>query len=100
MFRLDARRMKSQCWASRWRGVGNDGTGRPTHYVPLTQLEMAQVAATGRIQIADWAIPEIVVTQRDRMNEMAEEMGIDLDGTDLAIEDNLARLALEELAAA
>lgn len=100
MFKAEFRDMKSGCWASAWRPVGNDGTGRPTHYVALSEQEMFIAAATGRIDIPDAHMPAAVIAQRDAMARIAGEMGLrpgDLPGE---LRDQVARLALEELAAA
>lgn len=98
MFKAEVREMKSNCWQSRWRGVGNDGTGRPTHYIPLTQDEMLRAAATGHVDIPESVIPEVVLAQTARMDELAKEMGFGEIPPNLR--NQLAKLALEELAAA
>ena len=96
MFAAEVRKMKSECWGSRWRGVGNDGTGRPTHFVALTREEMARAAAFGHIDIPESAVPDVVLAQRDRMLTIASEMGVEVE--DETFRNRIARLALEELA--
>lgn len=97
MFSTEVRDLKSECWESRWRGVGNDGDGRPTHYVPLTTEEMVMVAATGHVSVPDHAIPEQVRTQRELMVRIAGEMGVNVDAPNMR--DRIARFALEEMTA-
>lgn len=94
MFRADVKERKATCWQSQWRGVGNDGTGRPTHYVPLTQDEMMHAAATGHVAIPESQMPAAVIAQRDRMAEIAADMGVTLD--DATLRNQIAKIALEE----
>lgn len=99
MFKLEVRYRKAQCWQSRWRGIGHDGTGHPTHYVPLTMDEMMEAAATGHVQIPESAVPEIARHRQEYMDLMAADMGFSFETLPADTQEIIIRAALEEVLA-
>lgn len=88
MITAEVRKMKSECWQSPWRGIGEDLDGRPLCYIMLNPDEMLYAANTGRIQVRDADIPERARRQRDRMRTF--ENLFDSIDTDLAKKVSLA----------
>lgn len=99
MFKLEVRTRKAQCWQSRWRGVGHNGDGHPTHYIPLTQDEMMQAAALGHVQVPESAIPSVVRRRQEKLDQMAAEAGYTFDQLPEITRDLFAIEAMREVPA-
>lgn len=75
-FAPEIRKMKSECWQSRWRPCAWDENDRPTAFVALTQTEMMEVAATGRISIPDEQLPASALIWRDLQKQRDLDTGL------------------------
>lgn len=65
-FSAELKRIKSNCWGAMWRPCAwEHRTGLPTHYIRLTERELAQFLALGELNIPDSQLPPVAIAQRN-----------------------------------
>lgn len=72
----EMKRIKSNCWGAMWRPCAwNHRTGLPTHYVRLTETELAQFLALGELNLPDSQLPTAAIAQRNVQRDLERAHG-------------------------